>query len=122
MLRFKLVGCDASPVTMSVTWPAAVQGLSKWGKASAGAAPSHFTPTGVVVSGNTTSFTVQDGHKGDDDWTENGEIVDPVGATVPVATNPTPVPALGPWSALWLSALVGLLGLRRARAKTATDA
>ena len=124
MLRFKLVGCDTSPVTMSVTWPQAVQGLSKWGKAAAGAAPTHFPPNGVAVNGNTTSFTVQDGQLGDDDWTVNGEIVDPVGGTVPlaaVATNPTPVPTLGQWALVLLSMLAAALGMGVLRRRAANN-
>ena len=110
MLQFKLVGCNDSPVTMSITWPAAVQGLSKWGKATAGAAPTHFTPNGLNVIGNVTTFTVQDGQKGDDDWSENGEIVDPVGGTVPLAVNATPVPTLSQWALVLLSLMAAALG------------
>jgi hypothetical protein len=117
MLQFKLLGCDATPVNVSITWPDSVKGLSKWGKASADATePSHFTPTNLAVAGNTTSFTVQDGELGDDDWAKNGEIVDPVGATVAVATPapsaPTPVPSLGQWALLLLTVLMGGLVLR----------
>ena len=76
----------------------------------------------------TVSFTLKDGALGDDDWAENGEIVDPSG---PVAAAPDngggstrsahPVPTLGAWGALLLPALVGLLGLRRFKAKMAAS-
>ena len=121
MLQFKLTGCDSTPVAMSISWPAAVDGISKWGVASAGAAPSHFVPTGASTSGTTTQFTVQDGQLGDDDWTVNGDIVDPVGATVAVAAAPasvTPVPTLQTWGLLLLAALTALsaaLGLTQSR-------
>ena len=120
MLQFKLVGCDATPVRMAITWPGAVQGVSKWGRASAGAARSHFEPTGASASGSTTQFTVQDGQQGDDDWTENGEIVDLVGATVPSATPPAPasvmpVPTLSPWALGALGAGLLVLAARRRR-------
>ena len=122
MLQFKLMGCDASPVVVSITWPQPVQGLSKWGKASATATDaSHFAPSALTVSGNTTSFTVQDGQLGDDDWTVNGEIVDPVGATAPVAVvapTATPVPSLNQMALILLNlmALVfAALRLRRVR-------
>lgn len=124
MLQFKLIGCDTSPVTMSVTWPTAVQGLSKWGKVTSDAVQNtHFAPTGLQASGNTTSFTVQDGQLGDDDWTVNGEIVDPVGATVPaaaVATNPTPVPTLSQWALVLLSLLAAALGMGMLRCRRQT--
>ena len=112
MLQFKLVGCDTTPVTMSINWPQAIEGLAKWGKASAGAtASSYFAPSGVSVSGNTTTFTVQDGQKGDDDWLVNGEIIDPVGATVPAAVaEPTPVPTLHHLALLLLSLIAAAMG------------
>ena len=114
MLQFKLVGCDAaSTVTVAITWPQAVQGLTKFGKAAAGAASTHFAPNGLQVNGNTTTFTVKDGELGDDDWTPNGVIVDPVGATVPVAiaVNPTPVPTLGQWALVLLSLMAAAVGM-----------
>lgn len=118
MFQFKLVGCTpGATVTMSVTWPQAVQGLTKWGKAtSAGDPNTHFTPTGLVVSGNITTFTVQDGQKGDDDWAADGTIVDPVGPIVAGAPGPGPggahaIPTLGEWSLVLLSLLAAALGM-----------
>ena len=116
MFRFKLVGCDTSPVTVAITWPRAVQGLTKFGQATAqAAAPSHFAPNGLFTSGNLTRFTVQDGKLGDDDWAENGVIVDPVGPTeAAAAAAPMPVPTLSGWALVLLSmALVSLLAWRR---------
>lgn len=117
MLQFKLIGCDATPVTVSITWPEAVQGLSKWGMASADAtSPSHFEPSHLTVSGNTTTFTVQDGQLGDDDWSTNGEIVDPVGATMlAVAPEAIPVPTLGHLALILLSLTAAGLGASRLR-------
>ena len=114
MFQFKLIGCDTTPVNMSVTWPKPVSGLTKWGAASAGAAPSYFAPDGLSVSANTTSFTVIDGQKGDDDWAVNGTIVDPVGPTI--SAEVAPVPTLSQWALLLLGLLaagLGAWGLRR---------
>lgn len=115
MLQFKLVGCNTTPVTVSIAWPGAVQGLTKWGKATSTAtASTHFTPTGLQVSGNTTTFTVQDGQLGDDDWTVNGEIIDPVGALLaPGGTQA--IPTLGEWGLALLSLLAAALGMRTLR-------
>ena len=91
-----------------------MSGLTKWGPASAGAAPSYFAPDGLSVSANTTSFTVIDGQKGDDDWAVNGTIVDPVGPTI--SAEVAPVPTLSQWALLLLGLLaagLGAWGLRR---------
>lgn len=118
MLDFKLLGCDTTPVTVTIIWPDEVQGLTKWGKASANAtSSSHFAPSDLFVNGRTTAFTVQDGQLGDDDWTINGEIVDPVGATVQAALPQTiPVPTLGHLALALLSLMaagLGVCGLRK---------
>ena len=86
-----------------------MSGLTKWGPASAGAAPSYFAPDGLRVSGNTTTFTVRDGQKGDDDWTVNGTIVDPVWP--PQDATVAPVPTLGPWALALLGLLAAGLGV-----------
>ncbi|MDH5856999.1 choice-of-anchor U domain-containing protein [Lampropedia aestuarii] len=114
MLDFKLIGCNSTPVTVSIAWPNAVQGLTKWGKASIDAtSPSYFQPSDLVVAGKTTTFTVQDGQLGDDDWTTNGVIVDPVGATVPAAlAQAVPVPTLGYLALALMGLIVAGLGLR----------
>lgn len=113
MFQFKLIGCDSTPVSMSIAWPRPVGNLIKWGVASTGAAPSYFAPEGLNVSGNTSTFTVTDGQKGDDDWVVNGTIVDPVGPTV--STEVAPIPALGPWALALLGLLAAGFGLGRLR-------
>ena len=113
MFQFKLIGCEATPVTMRIDWPQPVSGLTKWGLESAGAAPSYFAPDGLNVSGNTTTFTVTDGQKGDDDWAVNGFIVDPVGPTASAAV--APIPTLGQWGLMLLGLLAAGLGMRRLR-------
>ena len=123
MFQFKLVGCmPGATVQMSVTWPQPVQGLTKWGKAtSAGDPNTHFAPSNLAVTGgNTTTFTVTDGQKGDDDWAQNGTIVDPVGPVMAAGPGPGPgpgpggpqaIPTLGEWSLALLSLLAVAMGM-----------
>ena len=113
MFQFKLIGCEATPVTMRIDWPKPVSGLTKWGPASAGAPLSYFAPDNLSVSGNTSTFTVIDGQKGDDDWAVNGTIVDPVGPTASAAV--APIPTLGQWALMLLGLLAVGLGMHRLR-------
>ena len=119
MFQFKLVGCDQTPVAMSIVWPQPVQAITKHGFAAKGDANrSYFAPAGASASGNTTRFTVVDGQQGDDDWTVNGVIVDPVAPTQTLASAPTPVPGVPAWLALLLSglAVAGFAAKRNRRA------
>lgn len=107
MFQYRLIGCDTTPVTVSIDWPKPLSNLTKWGPASAGAQPSYFAPEGLAITGNTSTFTVIDGQKGDDDWAVNGTITDPVGPTSAVL----PVPALDRGALLLLVLLALGLGL-----------
>ncbi len=118
MFKFQLIGCDTTPVTVSIDWPQPVGGLVKWGLESAGAPQSYFSPSNLSVSGNTTTFTVIDGQKGDDDWEENGTIVDPVAPTVG-RPAPAPVPMLGQWEMLMLMLMTVGIGFAALRQRNA---
>ena len=137
LFQFKLVGCtEGSTVTMHVTWPQPLgSDYLKHGFATPADKDSntrsYFAPDGLMVNGSTATFTVTDGVKGDDDWAQDGTITDPSGGAQPAGggTDPGgnpgsahPVPTLGAWGALLLPALVGLLGLRRFKAKIAASA
>lgn len=116
MFQFRLIGCDASDVTVTITWPEAVTAYSKWGKPNGdpGEPSAYFTPDNLVISGNTVSFTVRDGGPGDDDGPGNGSITDPSGPLAAAAV-PTPVPTLSAWMMALLSGLTTALGARRLR-------
>lgn len=114
VLSFKLVHCEpGSKVRMSVTWPKPVIGYGKYGKAtSTDTENSHYSLTeqhdlAITSDGLTVSYTLTDGALGDDDWSTNGEIVDPAGPVLVLETQP--VPTLGVWSLMLLSALATLL-------------
>ncbi len=125
LFKFKLVGCDATPVRVTVTWPQAVGGYTKYGKAESGALTnSYFAPTDLNVEGRVVTFTVTDGQKGDDDWTVNGEIIDPSGPLASTGGAPHAVPTLNQWL-LVLLALWCLCAARyalRRRGGAASDA
>ena len=135
MFRFKLIGCDTgvAPVTMRVTWPQAISGYTKHGKAASNAPDaSYFAPPGLTLDpdGHTASFTLTDGQLGDDDWQQNGEITDPAGpvalAGAPLPPPPLPagppaaIPTLSQWGVLLLSALSGLWGLAALRRRNSS--
>lgn len=117
MFEFRLVGCTpGATVTITTHWPQAVSTFAKYGKASGQAASaSFFAPSNLVISGSTVRFDVTDGQLGDDDWTANGVILDPV---MPLAAAPgaaQAIPTLGEWGLLLLTLLVGALAWRMAR-------
>ncbi|MBF5003125.1 choice-of-anchor U domain-containing protein [Diaphorobacter caeni] len=127
--RFKLLDCDQTAVKVTIQWPQPVAGMRKLGKATRDAdKATFFAPTDLAISkdGLTTSYTVKDGELGDDDWTVNGEIVDPV-----VSLQAAPVtPPAGPSGAVsvpflnmgglallsLMASVMGALGLRRRKA------
>jgi len=114
VFRFKLVGCTpGSTVRITTTWPQAVTDFAKYGKAASNAAnASFFAPANLVISGNTVSFDVTDGQLGDDDWAQNGEIVDPVMPLSMAAdlSGRQAIPTLSEWGLLLLALLSGALG------------
>ena len=112
--QFQLTKCDATPVAISIQWPATpIVEFHKYGKATRSASSnSYYSATSAAINGadNTiTSYTVQDGALGDDDWAVNGTIVDPV---LPITGkaggtgNATPVPTLGHMALVLLALLL----------------
>ena len=82
------------------------------------------TNSAIADSTGKYNLTLKDGAKGDDDWLENGEIVDPV-----IELQADPVPAGGAGTALavpflnfgglallsLMAAVMGALGVRRSK-------
>jgi len=100
LFDFRLTGCDATPVTMTITYPA-VLGLGriyKWGPLKG------WRTYAGSIAGAAITYTLQDGGAGDDDGTVNGTIVDPVGVGAIIGA-PNPVPAMSEW----MLALMALL-------------
>ena len=114
-LRLRLVGCDAgSTVRVSVTWPSLSGAYMKYGRTPTSAGASVFyTPTNLVVSGNTVSFDVKDGGLGDSDLDADGVITDPSGPfqVTPVAIPAVPVPTLSELALALLGLLMAMVAL-----------
>ena len=103
LLDFRLSGCDATPVTVTLTYPHALPPNAAYWKYHDSTA-SWAPYAGAVISGNTVTLTVQDGGAGDDDGIVNGEIVDPGAAAAPAGSA---VPGLGTGALMILAALLG---------------
>lgn len=126
VLRFQAQGCPAATLQVSVTYPASLANLvlQKYGPYDTSTAQPRtgwFTPPGLQVTGTTVRYTVADNGDGDSD-PALGAITDPF-APMLLAAPPGPgpggahaIPTLGEWGLLLMSALLGLLGLRRLRA------
>ncbi len=118
VLDFVLNGCDATPVTLTVTYPPGtpLQGAQYWKRQGGAWAPFASAVLGV----STAVLTLVDGGTGDDDGAADGRIVDPGGVSLLVAPGPggtaTAIPTLGEWALALLAAVLGLLGVRQRRA------
>ncbi len=117
MFRFRMVGCDTgSTVTVAVTWPHAVTDYIKYGSPTVGAAPEYFAPDGLSIAGQTVSFSVTDGGRGDGDAAD-GVITDPTGPTV--LADAVAVPTLSTWALMLLSMVAAMVGGARLRQRRA---
>jgi hypothetical protein len=111
LLRFALDGACAGPVTVRVTYPAALPaGATFWKYGRTAAEPTaHWYILPATFSCATATFALTDGGLGDDDLTANGRIADDGGVGVPV----TEIPTLSEWvMLLLLGLLLGLSGWR----------
>lgn len=73
-------------------------------------------PATIDAQAGTVTYTLTDGQKGDNDWTQNGVIDDPVALGVGSDSGVSGVPSLSRAAALVLCALLGaasVLSLRR---------
>lgn len=127
VLHFTAKGCPGATLAISITYPHSLAGLTvqKFGPhGSAPRATGWYTPADLVVNGSTVTYTVADNGDGDNDPTP-GTITDPLAPMLLAAPPPGPggthaIPTLGEWGLLLLSALMGLLGLRRSRSSAPT--
>lgn len=69
-------------------------------------------PATLDLGAGTATFTLEDGGPGDDGPAGDGRIVDPSGAGLPAASA-VAIPTLSQWGLLLLSALLGVVVLRR---------
>jgi uncharacterized repeat protein (TIGR01451 family) len=123
LFEFELVGCDVgSTVTVSTTWPdlKGVSGYVKHGQtADSKGNGIWYVPGSMRIEGNTISYAIQDGGKGDDDLTANGIIRDPGGpAFGPLALDPdgaVGIPTLSQWAMALLATLLALSAVRARR-------
>ncbi|QIL79311.1 ExeM/NucH family extracellular endonuclease [Diaphorobacter sp. HDW4A] len=110
LLVLNATGCDAGgvlTVTMNYSKPLPEGAeLWKWGRTSDNTS-KHWYRVPSTVSGQTVSFTLQDGGLGDDDLKADGNIADPTALVAPQAVTPpaatVAVPVLNAWGLLMLA-------------------
>jgi hypothetical protein len=103
-------GSSATVVLRFSSIPASAQ-LYKFGKQAATDTSSQWFvfPATIDRNAGTVTYTLTDGLKGDNDWTPNGTIDDPVG--LGVGADVSGVPTLSEWALLLLAGLVGAAAL-----------
>jgi len=65
----------------------------------------------MTINGNTITYSIQDGGKGDDDLTVNGVIRDPGGPIIGSLSAPAAIPALNTWALALLAAILAAMGV-----------
>jgi hypothetical protein len=108
-------GSQATVVLRFSSIPAGAQ-LYKYGKQAATDTSSQWFvfPATIDRNAGTVTYVLTDGLKGDNDWTPNGTIDDPVG--LGVGADVSGVPTLSEWALVLLAGL--MLGLTRMRSAT----
>ena len=118
VLNFTASNCTpGGQVTIHVTYPSSVSGASyeKYGPRPPNQPDAWYAMPGAVLSGNTATFTIQDGGIGDDDFASgpNGTIIDAGGpvfsAAGPAGAGAAAIPTLGEWGLIALNFLLMLL-------------
>jgi uncharacterized repeat protein (TIGR01451 family) len=116
LFEFELIGCvPGSTVTISTTWPdlKGASGYVKHGQPGSNSNAIWYVPGSMSIKGNTITYSIQDGGKGDDDLTANGIIRDPGGPAtglLPDDDNTMSIPALDAWALALLAALLAAIG------------
>ena len=111
LLDFVLAGCDATDVTLTITYPTALpQGVAYW-KPQGGTWGPYGGAT-VAAGAATATLVLKDGGQGDDDGQANGRIVDPggVGVMAGPGGSAAAIPTLSQWGLVLLAGLLTLLG------------
>nr|WP_312987929.1 choice-of-anchor U domain-containing protein [Comamonas koreensis] len=115
-------GPKGTAATITITYPMSFPSNAqywKYGKTADNAADHWYQLPGVVISGNTVSFSVIDGGLGDSDLLANSVITDPGGVAINTAAPEpgavTPVPSLSTLALTLLSLLIMALMVVRER-------
>jgi len=115
LLDFVLAGCDASSVTLTITYPSALpRGVQYW--KLRGDTWTPYASAAAAMGTTTATLTLRDGGPGDDDGDDtNGRIVDPgqVAVMALSGSGAVGIPTLSPWRLTLLVILLGFVGFGR---------
>jgi hypothetical protein len=105
-------GTSATVTLRFSSIPAGAQ-LYKYGKENATDVTAKWFPFPATIdtAAGTVTYTLTDGQRGDNDWTANSVIDDPVA----LASLVSSIPTLSEWGVIILSTLLALFGLVRMR-------
>lgn len=115
MVNFTIAGScgNGSSATVTITYPTALPGNAQFWKYERTTAiqTDHWyqltlTSNNLQISGNSVGYTLVDGGNGDDDFTVNGVIVDPVAVALPDAGAVAAIPAMSDMGLLVLAMLL----------------
>ncbi|MBZ4192704.1 MAG: Ig-like domain repeat protein, partial [Candidatus Contendobacter sp.] len=115
LIQVVVEGCTPGETTLILTLvypqplPAGTQ-VWKYGPTIADPTTHWYVMDGVIIAGNTLTYSVRDGGLGDDDLLANGRITDPAGPGIPALTLNGTLPTTGQVGVAYKGTLIAVDG------------
>jgi uncharacterized repeat protein (TIGR03803 family) len=92
MVFYQVTGLTpGEAITATITFPTVISSQAKIYKVGSSGFYDFTSTSHASISGNTVTLTLTDGSPGDDDGTQNGVIVDPIGVADPIPAISLPL-------------------------------